>query len=67
MPNPADSREFELGGVSIFRFDPAGHFRDRIEAKSATLEPGYWRLEDARFYASGVAPVDREIFRLPPR
>ena len=23
----------ELGGVSIFRFDEAGHFRDRIEAK----------------------------------
>ena len=40
--------------MSIFRFDPAGHFRDRIEAKSATLEAGYWRLEDARFYASGV-------------
>ena len=23
--------------------------------RSATLEPGYWRLEEARFYASGVA------------
>ena len=54
----------ELGGVSIFRLDPAGHFRDRIEAKSATLEPGYWRLEEARFYASGIAPVDRDVFRL---
>jgi lipopolysaccharide export system permease protein len=54
----------ELGGVSIFRLDPAGHFRDRIEARSATLEPGYWRLEEARFYASGVAPVDRDVFRL---
>ncbi len=54
----------ELGGVSIFRLDPAGHFRDRIEARSATLEPGYWRLEEAQFYASGVAPVDRDVFRL---
>jgi lipopolysaccharide export system permease protein len=54
----------ELGGVSIFRLDLAGHFRDRIEARSATLEPGYWRLEEARFYASGVAPVDRDVFRL---
>lgn len=54
----------ELGGVSIFRLDPAGHFRDRIEARSATLEPGYWRLEEARFYASGVAPVDRDVYRL---
>ena len=53
-----------MGGVSIFRFDPAGRFRDRIEAKSATLEPGYWRLEEARFYASGAAPVEHETFRL---
>ena len=54
----------ELGGVSIFRLDTAGRFRDRIEAKSATLESGYWRLEEARFYASGVAPVERDVFRL---
>ncbi len=54
----------QLGGVTIFRFDPAGAFRDRIEAKSATLEPGYWRLNDVRFYASGVLPQDRDSIRL---
>jgi len=64
--NAKSSRQqgLQLGGVSIFRFDPAGHFRDRIEAKSATLENGYWRLEEARFYASGVAATERESFRL---
>ena len=35
-PNRAASRASQLGGVSVFRFDAAGHFRDRIEAKSAT-------------------------------
>jgi len=54
----------ELGGVTIFRFDPAGVFRDRIEARSATLEPGFWRLSEARFYASGVPPQERESVRL---
>ena len=54
----------QLGGVTIFRFDPAGVFRDRIEAKSATLEPGYWRLDEVRFYASGVLPQDRDGLRL---
>jgi lipopolysaccharide export system permease protein len=54
----------QLGGVSVFRFDDAGHFRDRIEAKSATLESGYWRLEEARFFASGVQPFDRDSYRL---
>jgi lipopolysaccharide export system permease protein len=54
----------QLGGVSVFRFDDAGHFRDRIEAKSATLESGFWRLEEARFFASGVQPFDRDRYRL---
>ncbi len=54
----------QLAGVSVFRFDLAGRFKDRIEAKSATLEPGSWRLEGARFYVSGVAPTERDSFRL---
>lgn len=54
----------ELGGVTIFRYDHAGVFRDRIEAKSATLEPGFWRLDEARFYASGVPPQERDNVRL---
>jgi lipopolysaccharide export system permease protein len=64
--NAKSSRQqgIQLGGVSVFRFDPAGRFQDRIEAKSATLEPGAWRLDEARIYASGAAPVEREAFRL---
>jgi lipopolysaccharide export system permease protein len=63
--NAKSSRQqgIELGGVSVFRLDPSGNFRDRIEAKSATLEPGHWRLEEARFYASGVAAVERDVYR----
>jgi lipopolysaccharide export system permease protein len=45
-----------LDTVSIFAFDPAGKFVERIEAKSATLETGHWRLEDARIYSLN-APV----------
>jgi lipopolysaccharide export system permease protein len=64
--NAKTSRQqgIQLGGVTIFRFDAAGHFRDRIEAKNATLETGYWRLEEARLYASGAAPSERETLRL---
>jgi lipopolysaccharide export system permease protein len=54
----------ELGGVSIFRFDEAGHFRDRIEAKTAALEPGYWKLEEARLYSSEAPPAEFETYRL---
>ena len=64
--NAKSSRQqgIELGGVTVFRFDASGHFQDRIEAKNASLEPGFWRLEDTRLYVSGVAPAERETFRL---
>jgi lipopolysaccharide export system permease protein len=64
--NAKSSRQqgIQLGGVSVFRFDKSGHFQDRIEARAAALEAGYWRLESARFYVSGVAPSEREQFRL---
>jgi lipopolysaccharide export system permease protein len=54
----------ELGGVSVFRYDEADHFRDRIEAKSAVLESGYWRLDAARIHASSVPPAELDTYRL---
>jgi lipopolysaccharide export system permease protein len=54
----------QLTGVTVFRLDEAGRFRDRIEAKSATLEDGYWRLEDARVAAEQSPPTDHAIFNL---
>jgi lipopolysaccharide export system permease protein len=53
-----------LGGVTVFTFDQAGRFQDRIEAKSATLENGYWRLEDARIYAIATPPSDHKFHLL---
>jgi lipopolysaccharide export system permease protein len=53
-----------LGGVSVFRFDGQGRFQERIEARSAALEGGYWRLDNARFYASGIAPTEQATYRL---
>ncbi len=51
----------QLSGVSVFSFDLAGKFLERIEAKNATLEPGAWRLEDAKIYPLGAAPRDRKV------
>jgi lipopolysaccharide export system permease protein len=53
-----------LGGVSVFTFDGEGHFQSRIEAKSATLQQGYWQLDDARIYVSGKAPDIEDSYRL---
>ena len=64
--NAKSSREqgAQLGGVSVYTFDSAGQFQERIEAKSATLEQGYWRFEDARIYASGNPPAIQSSYRL---
>jgi lipopolysaccharide export system permease protein len=64
--NAKSSREqgSELGAVTVYVFDSAGQFQQRIEAKSAALEPGSWRLDDARIYASGNPPLVHETYRL---
>jgi lipopolysaccharide export system permease protein len=64
--NAMGSREqgARLDGVTIFTYDPDGHFQERIEARSAALEPGHWRLEAVRIYASGIAPRDLDSYLL---
>jgi lipopolysaccharide export system permease protein len=64
--NAATSREqgILLGTVTVFTFDLNNRFLDRIEAKSARLESGRWRLEDARVYAPGSPPLDHVSYLL---
>ncbi len=64
--NAKSSREqgAQLDGVSIFTFESGGHFRERIEARGARLEPGHWRLDQARIYSSGAPPREPESYLL---
>ena len=64
--NAKSSREqgSQLGGVTVFTFDNSGQFRDRIEAKVAFLEQGYWRFEDAHIYSSGNPAIVRDNYRI---
>ena len=64
--NAKTSREqgATLGNVSVYTFDPEGHFHQRIEARSATLEDGYWSLDDARVYEAGKPLVVQDAYRL---
>jgi lipopolysaccharide export system permease protein len=55
----------QLGSVSVYTFDAAGHYRERIESKSATLKEGFWQLEDARIYVSGSPPTIEDTYQLP--
>ena len=53
-----------LDGVTIFTYDPSGQFDERIEARTATLEPCHWRLAQVRLYASGKPPRDLDAYLL---
>lgn len=53
-----------LAGVTTFTFDQAGRFKQRIESRTAVLEPGVWRLVDARVYEPRALPQDLPEFRL---
>jgi lipopolysaccharide export system permease protein len=53
-----------LDGVTVFTYDPDGHFEERIEARTAALEPGQWRLEQVRIYATRAAPRDLDSYLL---
>lgn len=54
----------QLGGVTIFTFDQAGRFQERIEAKRAQLQRGTWQLTQARIYAPGNPVDEKASFRL---
>jgi lipopolysaccharide export system permease protein len=45
-----------LSGVTVFTFDAEGQFTERVEAASATLESGQWRLSEARVYTINAPP-----------
>jgi lipopolysaccharide export system permease protein len=53
-----------LNGVTVFTFDNAGHFKQRIEARAAVLKPGVWELQDARVNELGILPTDHPVFQL---
>jgi lipopolysaccharide export system permease protein len=43
-----------LTGVKIYSFDKSGRFIERVEARSAVLEPGNWVLENAQVHGVGT-------------
>jgi lipopolysaccharide export system permease protein len=53
-----------LDGVTIFTYDPSGQFDERIEARTASLEPGHWRLGQVRLYGTGKPPRDLDSYLL---
>ena len=64
--NAKSSREqgAQLGSVTVYTFDTSGQFQTRIEARSAALQQGFWRLDEARVYSLGKLPVIQDTYKL---
>jgi lipopolysaccharide export system permease protein len=55
----------DLSGVTVFKFDKAGAYTERVEAQSAVLQTGFWHLTNARSYPVGARPQDFPTLDLP--
>jgi lipopolysaccharide export system permease protein len=53
-----------LTGLTLFRFDTNNKFLERIEAREATLEDGYWLFKGIRRFSLTAPPVDEDSFKL---
>jgi len=54
--NRSLERGVVLEEITVFAFDPQRKFVERVEAKSATLQEGYWELRDAWVLSSQGEP-----------
>ncbi|THD64946.1 MAG: LPS export ABC transporter permease LptG [Bradyrhizobium sp.] len=61
----SEQQGVRLTGLTLFRFDTNYQFRERIEAREATLEKGRWLLKSVRRYSLDAPPVDQDSFFLP--
>lgn len=59
-----DSSEDILRGVTIFALDESGQLLERIEAPTAKLGVGYWRLEKPRIVGVLFEPENQESYLL---
>jgi lipopolysaccharide export system permease protein len=61
----SERQGLRLTGLTLFRFDTDNKFKERIEAREATLENGYWLFQGVRRYSLDAPPVDQDRFELP--
>ena len=60
----SEQQGVRLTGLTVFRFDTDFQFKERIEAREATLEDGHWLFKSVRRFSLDAPPVDQERFIL---
>lgn len=60
----SEQQGVRLTGLTVFRFDPALQFQERIEAREASLEEGRWVFKSVRRYSMDKPPIDQDSYYL---
>jgi lipopolysaccharide export system permease protein len=60
----SEQQGVRLTGLTLFRFDADYQFKERIEAREATLEEGRWLFKSARRFSLDRPPLDQDSFTL---
>jgi lipopolysaccharide export system permease protein len=61
----SEQQGVRLTGLTVFTFDNDNRFKERIEAREATLEVGHWRFKSVRRYTLSAPPVEQDTYILP--
>ncbi len=61
----SEQQGVRLTGLTVFTFDTHNQFKERIEAREATLEVGHWLFKSVRRYSLNAPPVEQDTFVLP--
>ena len=65
--NKVNAPQLELRDVSLFFIGAKSQFTARVEARTATLEPRSWLIEDGRRFRIDQPPQQFAALRLPTR
>jgi lipopolysaccharide export system permease protein len=60
----SEQQGVRLTGLTVFRFDTDLQFKERIEAREASLEEGRWAFKSVRRYSLDKPPVDQDTYYL---
>ena len=55
----SEKQGVRLTGLTLFQFDTDYRFKERIEAREATLEEGRWLFRDVRRFSLNGPPIDQ--------
>src|SRR6201995_483281 len=61
----SEQQGVRLTGLTVFTFDNDNQFKERIEAREATLEEGHWLFKGVRRFTLSAPVVEQDTFSLP--